>query len=143
MRDSLGGDSLVVDAAVDERGQLVGRLPDVGSILGHSELLEELVQDLDALLILGRHLGGCLDFSFSKGMGIKKEEKVGSSLKPTDIDGGVDSGGGLRGSFGGGSPKNKRASVEEKVRLEEDDRGEERWMEEDEIEKKRGRGGKT
>ncbi|KAH8688158.1 hypothetical protein BGZ61DRAFT_39494 [Ilyonectria robusta] len=63
-RYSLGGDSLVLDATVDERGQLVGRLLDGGGFLGHGELLEELVQDLDALSVLGRHLGGCLDFFF-------------------------------------------------------------------------------
>ena len=53
----LAGDVLVLDTAVDETGQLVGRLPDVGRLLGDGELLEELVKDLDGLSVLGRHDG--------------------------------------------------------------------------------------
>lgn len=52
---SLVGNRLVANAAVDERGQLVGGLLDIRSILGHGELLEELVQDGDRLSVLGRH----------------------------------------------------------------------------------------
>jgi gamma-glutamyl-gamma-aminobutyrate hydrolase PuuD len=53
--DLLLGNNLVTDATVDERSQLVGRLLDVRGLLGHGELLEKLVQDLDRLLVLGRH----------------------------------------------------------------------------------------
>jgi hypothetical protein len=55
MGNLLGGNILIFDAAVDEAGKLVGRLLDVGSVLGDSELLEELVKDLDGLSVLGRH----------------------------------------------------------------------------------------
>lgn len=63
--NSLVGDGLVANAAVDERGQLVGRLLDVSRVLGHGELLEKLVQDLDRLLVLGRHLVDVFGFFFS------------------------------------------------------------------------------
>lgn len=53
--DSLIRDDLVADTTVDERGQLVGGLLDISGLLGHGELLEKLVQDLDRLLVLGRH----------------------------------------------------------------------------------------
>lgn len=59
MRYLLGGGILVLDATVDERGNLSRRLLDVGSLLGDSELLEELVKDLDGAGVLGRHIGGC------------------------------------------------------------------------------------
>jgi hypothetical protein len=54
----LGRNILILDAAVDEVGQLVGRLLDVGSILGDGELLEKLVKNLDGLSVLGRHVVG-------------------------------------------------------------------------------------
>ena len=43
----LVGDSLVINAAVDERGDLAGSLLDGSPVLGDGELLEELVQNLD------------------------------------------------------------------------------------------------
>lgn len=58
-KNSLGGNILVLDAAVHEGSQGAGRLLDVGSLLGDGELLEELVKNLDGLGVLGRHYGGC------------------------------------------------------------------------------------
>ena len=51
----LGRDSLVLNTAVDEAGELVGRLLDSSSGLGDGELLEELVKNLDGAGVLGRH----------------------------------------------------------------------------------------
>lgn len=51
----LGGNILILNAAIDEAGQLVGRLLDVSRLLGDGELLEELIKDLEGLSVLGRH----------------------------------------------------------------------------------------
>lgn len=51
-QNSLGGNILVLDAAVQERSQRGGRLLDLRSLLGDGELLHELIQNLD-----GRHFG--------------------------------------------------------------------------------------
>lgn len=63
---SLVRDVLVLNATVDEAGNAVRGLLDVGSLLRDGELLEELVKDLDGLSVLGRHLERC-DFWYFLG----------------------------------------------------------------------------
>lgn len=74
------GDNLVADAAVDERSQLAGRLLDVRGLLGHGELLEKLVQDLDRLLVLGRHDVDVWGFFFFR-RGIRKKKRSSKRQK--------------------------------------------------------------
>lgn len=45
-KNSLVGNVLIFDTAVDKAGQLVGGLLDVSRLLGDGELLEELIKDL-------------------------------------------------------------------------------------------------
>lgn len=55
-QDSLVRHILVLDTAVDEASDLARRLPDSSGVGGDGELLEELVEHLDGLSVLGRHL---------------------------------------------------------------------------------------
>lgn len=54
----LGGGVEVLDATVDEGSERSGRLLDGIGLLGDGELLHELVENLDALGVLGGDLGG-------------------------------------------------------------------------------------
>lgn len=54
----LGGGLEVLNAAVDEGSQRSGRFLDGVGLLGDGELRHELVENLDALGVLGGGLGG-------------------------------------------------------------------------------------
>jgi hypothetical protein len=79
--DLLGRDILILDAAVDEASEGVGGLLDLGRVLGHGELLEELLKHLGGLSVLGRHVVDyCLDSTVGERITVRNRD-----------DGGVDS----------------------------------------------------
>lgn len=80
----LGGDVLVLNAAVDERSQGGGSVLDAGGLLGDGELLHELVKNLDGSSVLGHFDGFGYYVEFSGGV---SKSVVGEVLesKPRDL----------------------------------------------------------
>lgn len=79
--DLLSGSIALLNVAVDEGGEVVGGGEDLILLLGDAELRKELLQDLDALRVLGLDLPGggvCSGGShFDKKVRRLEREKVG------------------------------------------------------------------